>query len=130
VKFDAFGDPVAATGQASASFHSDSSFLAAYSPPGEVQSLAFTGKTSLHWSPEQSVGHYEVYRDLLAALPANGFGGCLASGLTATTVSEPATPAIGQGWFYLVTARNRLDEEGTKGKKSNGSQRPNPAPCP
>ena len=30
----------------------------------------------------------------------------------------------------LVTARNRLTEEGTKGFTSAGAQRSNPAPCP
>ena len=36
----------------------------------------------------------------------------------------------GNGYFYLVTARNRLWEEGTKGSSSAGAQRANPAPCP
>ncbi|RMH70289.1 MAG: hypothetical protein D6685_00265, partial [Bacteroidetes bacterium] len=37
------------------------------------------------------------------------------------TDSDPIAP--GGGFFYLVTARNRLDEEGTKGRDSAGSER-------
>jgi hypothetical protein len=82
------------------------------------------------WDPERSVGAYEVYRDALTTLPGGGFGTCFASGLTSEAATEAATPVAGQGWFYLVTARNRLGEEGTKGFQTSGAERPNPAPCP
>lgn len=130
VKLDSIGDGVVRTGLASASFRMDGSFASAYPPPGEARNLKFTNKTTLAWDPEKSVGHYEVYRDLLSALPGGGTGTCFASALTSSTTTEPANPASGQAWFYLVTARNRLDEEGTKGFRSNGMERPNSAPCP
>jgi hypothetical protein len=41
-----------------------------------------------------------------------------------------AVPDPGQGFFYLVTARNRLAEEGTKGSTSAGVPRSNAFPCP
>jgi hypothetical protein len=129
VKLDAIGEAVAGTGLASASYHGDGSFVSAYPPPGEARNLVFADKQTLQWSPENSVGHYEVYRDLLGTLPG-GYGACFASGLTANTASDLSTPASGVANFYLVTVRNRLDEEGTKGFRSNGTQRPNPAPCP
>jgi hypothetical protein len=49
--------------------------------------------------------------------------------LTETT-TDPDVPSVTTGYFYLVTADNRLDEEGTKGFRSNGTERGNPAPCP
>ena len=48
----------------------------------------------------------------------------------ATTVTDDASPGTGAGFFYLVTADNTLDEEGTKGFTSAGAQRANLAPCP
>ena len=130
VKLDAIGDGVIGTGLASASFHADGSFVSAYTPPGETQSLVFSNKTTLRWSPEQSASHYEMYRDPLSTLSGGAFGTCFASSLTTNTTTDNTNPASGQGLFYLVTARNRLDEEGTKGFKSNGIERPNAAPCP
>jgi hypothetical protein len=44
--------------------------------------------------------------------------------------SDTSTPSVGQGRFYLVSARNRLREEGPKGYSSNGIEQANPSPCP
>jgi hypothetical protein len=84
---------------------------------------------TLSWDPERSVGDYDVYRDLLSSLPGN-FGACLEHDVPAQTAVDVGIPGVGTGYFYLVTAENRLDEEGTKGFRSNGSERLNPAPCP
>jgi hypothetical protein len=43
---------------------------------------------------------------------------------------DPDPASIGQGYFYLVTAKNLIAEEGIKGRASSGSLRANPAPCP
>jgi hypothetical protein len=128
VRLDAIGD--GALGLASASFHVDGGFVDAYPPPGEVLQQIFSSSTTQAWSPERSVGRYEVYRDSLTALSGGGTGACFTSGLSAESASDTSDPAVGQGWFYLVTARNRLGEEGTKGFRSDGSERPNPAACP
>ncbi|HEX4826187.1 MAG TPA: hypothetical protein VFV19_17945 [Candidatus Polarisedimenticolaceae bacterium] len=130
VKLDAIGDGVVGSGLTSASFHADTGFVGRYRPPGEVTSLTWSGKTTLQWNPERSIGKYEVYRDLLTALPGGAFGGCLASELTAESATDASTPVTGQGWFYLVTARNRLREEGPKGYRSGGIEEANPSPCP
>ena len=45
-----------------------------------------------------------------------------------SVVDDPVV--AGACLFYLVTARNRLGEEGTKGYRSPGIERPNDAPCP
>lgn len=129
IKLDAIGDAIAGGGLASASFHSGSGFVGDYPPPGEVQSLLFTGKTAMIWSPERSVGAYEVYRGTLTTLPGS-FGSCFASGASSEAAVDAGTPTTGQGWFYLVTARNLLGEEGTKGARTGGTERPNGLPCP
>jgi hypothetical protein len=130
VKLDAIGEAVDATGGSSPSFRSDAGFVSELRPPGEVTGLHWSAKTALTWSPERSIGRYEVYRDLLSALPGGAFGSCFAGDLSTETASDPASPATGQGWFYLVTARNRLREEGPKGYRSSGVEEANPAPCP
>ena len=98
-------------------------------PPGEVQNQIWTGNTAMVWDREASAGSYELYRDLLSALPG-GFGACQQNGIAAETAIDTANPPAGAGWFYLVTVRNGLHEEGTKGFQSSGAPRPNPAPCP
>jgi hypothetical protein len=130
LKLDAFGDTALGAMMTSASYHGDGGFVVAYRPPGEVTGLIFTSKSVMSWNPEQTVGFYETYRDTLSSLPSGSTGVCLASALTNTTVSDSGMPATGAGWFYLVTARNRLNEEGTKGTGQGGVPRPNPAPCP
>jgi len=130
IRLDAIGDAVVGTALASASHRVDVGFVSNYPPPGEVKGHLFTGKTTLAWSPEKSVGSYDVYRAAVSSLAGLGYGACLQSGLTAETATDATTPSAGQGYFYLVTARNRLGEIGTKGTASSGLERANPAPCP
>jgi hypothetical protein len=129
INLDAIGDGVLAVGQGSASFHMDSGFVDVYAPAGEVQNQRFTNASTMTWDPEKSVGVYEVYRGLISGLPG-GFGTCFQSALASAAVSDAGTPPLGDGWFYLVTAKNRLGEEGTKGYDSNNIMRSNGAPCP
>lgn len=129
IKLDAIGDAVIGGSPSSTSFHAGAGFVGDYPPPGEVQGVGFTDKITLAWSPEGSIGSYDVYRDAIATLPG-GFGTCFASGSNSEAAVDSGTPSSGQGWFYLVTAKNRLDEEGTKGFRTGGAERANPAPCP
>jgi hypothetical protein len=130
IRFDSAGEGVVAAGVVSVSFHMDGSFMGAYPPAGEVHGLLFSNKTTMAWVAEKSTGTYNIYRDLMNILSGGGFGTCFAQGLTQPAGSEPNTPPMNNGWFYLVTAENRLREEGTKGDRSSGGQRGNPAPCP
>jgi hypothetical protein len=130
VTLDAVAEGAVSAVPASASFHMTGGFSGAFPPPGEVSNLRFASRTTLTWSPERSVGDYNVYRDLLSNLSGLGFGGCFRSEAAAATATDLESPAAGKGFFYLVTAENRLDEEGTKGFRSNGSERGNSAPCP
>ena len=129
IRLDALGQAVNLSGPASASFHLDAGFAAGYPPPTEVRNLHWTDPATLVWDPEKSTGRYELYRDLISTLPG-GFGACFQSGIAGETWSDAGTPPIGAGWFYLVTARNLIAEEGTKGFRSSGAERTNPAPCP
>ncbi len=105
-------------------------WVAGLRPPGEVLNLRFTGPSAFTWNPEISAGAYNVSRGALGTLPGSP-GACLAAGLAAPGASDGALPAApGTGFFYLVTVRNRLGEEGGKGAASSGQPRLNPAPCP
>ncbi len=130
IKLDAIGDAVVGRGLSSASYHSDEGFVGDYPPPGQVTGLRFGGKTTLVWDPLWSAVKYEVYRGPNSTLSAGTYGTCFASNLTVETATDASTPSVGQGNFYLVTARNRLREEGPKGYRSNGTVEGNPAPCP
>ena len=128
---DALGEAVSRSALSSASFHLDSGFAAPYTPPGEVENLTImTDHVTLTLDPESSAGTYAVYRANLPGNPGPGFGTCLQQGLQNASATDTDVPTAGGGYFYLLTARNRLREEGTKGNQSNGSGRPNPLPCP
>jgi hypothetical protein len=127
---DAIGEGVAGGGLSGPSFHMSAGFVPAYPPPGEVLGLYFDDVDTLYWEGERSAGVYNLYRDLLSALAGLGYGNCYLQDLTVHRIDDPDLPPSGNGYFYLVTAENRLGEEGSKGADSTGAARPNPAPCP
>jgi hypothetical protein len=99
-----------------------------WSVPGEVSSLGFTSKTLLGWSvPAQPGGTaplYDVARGALGALPVGPGGGdevCF-DNRTGTTLTEPASPSPGDGFWYLTRAQTSCGP-GTFGARSNGSPR-------
>lgn len=132
VTLDSIGDSVVTPGLGSTSYNMDGSFPVCYPPPGEVLGLSFLDAETLVWNPERSVGDYNVYRGPLPeriddALPPPspfpGYGTCWRQGVaTNTTIDDEPMPSF-EGHFYLVTAANRLDEEGTKGLDSDDSER-------
>ncbi len=130
ITLDAIGDGVVGVGRASASFRLEGSFTAVYGPPGEVTGLHLKVKDTIRWDPEPSAGTYALYRNSLGDLASGDAGQCLATNIALPLAPVPDVPAPGDGHFFLVTARNRLDEEGTKGYRSSGAERPNPDPCP
>ena len=130
IKLDSAGEGVVAAGVVSASFHMDGGFMEAYPPPAEVHDFVFSNKNMMAWDFEKSTGTYNVYRDLMSSLSGGGFGTCFAQGLAQPAGSDPNSPPVNNGWFYLVTAENRLREEGSKGYRSSGNERGNAAPCP
>ena len=137
ISLDSIGEGVVARSLSSASFRMDAGLVAAFRPPGEiapscgasgqaclrVQRSGPTDVAELHWPPDPSVGTYNVYRGLTDDLAGLGFGSCNQTGLVNETALDAEQVAADHAFFYLVTARNRLDEEGTKGFKSNGAER-------
>jgi hypothetical protein len=130
VTLDSVGDSVSGETLSSASYNSSPGFPAAYPPPGEVATVTFSNKTTLTWTPEGSTGTYNLYRGSVTDLPGS-YGACkLPANIVGETTTDTDVPASGQCYFYLVTAENRLAEEGIKGKDSTGNTLPNPTPCP
>ena len=129
ISLDAVGDGLAAVGSASASFHVDGGYVSGFPPPGEVFGLRFASKTGLVWDGERSVGTYDLYRDALGSLPG-AFGTCYQPALPTPSWTESTSPPPNNGWFYLVTAENRLHDEGTRGFTSGGTERSDGAACP
>ena len=123
ISLDSLGEGIVARGLSSASFQLGSGFAEAYAPADEVTGLLFADKNNLEWDPEKSGGNYNLYRDLASNLSGLGFGNCEQQDLTDETAMDGDTPAVNDAYFYLVTAKNRLDEEGTKGFRSNGDER-------
>lgn len=130
IRLDAIGDSVALAGLRATSYRLDTGFVAGYPPPGETLMLRFADPQSLSWGAERSVGSYDVYRDVLTALGGGATGACFLPDVPSENATDASIPSDGEGFFYLVTAENRLGEEGTKGFRAGGVERPNPAPCP
>ena len=129
ISLDAIGAAVSAHDLTSGSFRMDGCFVTTYAPPGEVTGLVFADEQTLQWDPERSVGVYNLYRDLMSNLSGLGYGDCEQQDLSGETASDADAIPVGDGYFYLVTAENRLAEEGTRGFRSDGTQRTGPA-CP
>ena len=108
---------------------------AAFALPSEVVNLLLSpDRTTLTWTsaaPTAGSGTvHDVPRGLLSQLPVGGKPGeaCLASGIAAATASDTATPAPGQGFWYLVRGRNAC-AAGTYGTTTAGTPR-NVTACP
>ena len=130
ISLDSIGEPVAARTLTGASFRIAGGLAGVYPPPGEVDGLQMLAdQQTLLWSSEPSSTAYNVYAGLLSDLPG-GFGICAIARVEATSAVDATLPSPGAGLFYLVTGVNRLREEGTKGRTSAGTERPNPLPCP
>jgi len=123
VTLDSIGEALVGAEMGSASYGMGSGFGIAYLPPGETGGMWFSDHDTMHWDAEPSAGAYNVYRDLMSSLAALGYGDCFAPGVSGTTGTDAGTPPASDGWFYLVTAENRLGEEGTKGWDSTPTQR-------
>ena len=129
ISTDAIGQGIVAAPNDGASFSIDSGLIAGWRPPGEVTGLGFSDATTLHWNPERSVGDYRVYRATLDDLGGLNAPTCLLQELAGTSATDTASPASGAGFYYLAAAVNRLDEVGTPGFQSDGTERVG-AVCP
>ncbi|MBP7149015.1 MAG: hypothetical protein KBD01_15905 [Acidobacteria bacterium] len=99
--------------------------------PAEVPDLAFAGdKETLAWTSASGAGPgtvHDVLRGDLASLPVgSGPETCLAHGIDAASAADPALPAPGAGFWYLVRGRNAC-ATGSYGATSAGAERVSPA---
>ena len=130
ITLDALGDTFGPGLLAGNTHQIGGGFATAYLPPGEVQGVRFSDKVTLLWNPEPSTGAYNLYRGTLPSLSGLAYGGCRAAEVANATTTDPDPAVQGEGFFYLVTAENLLEEEGIKGYRSSGALRGNAAPCP
>lgn len=114
---------VVTIGLSSASYVMDSGFGCAYPPPGEVVGIRFTDQQTLGWDPERSTGDYNLYRGLFSSLDGVAYGSCQEQDILVNTTTDSEPVPVGDGYFYLITAENRLGEEGTMGTESSGEAR-------
>jgi hypothetical protein len=123
VSMVSIGDGVVARGLSSSSFRMDAGFTNTYLLAGEVNGLLFLDKHQLQWDSEPSIGVYNLYRDLISNLSGLGYGTCVQQYLTSTGASDSDPVPDDDGYFYIVTAENRLGEEGSKGFQNGGIER-------
>ena len=130
MSLDSVGELPSGTLLQSAAHSIDVGFARCYPPPLEVHEVvAFGDKATFAWAPERSVGSYRVYRGSLHELPGD-YGACRRAEVAAGQATLPEIPEVGQPFFYLVSARNMLLEEGTTGSDSVGRLRVVAGPCP
>ena len=95
--------------------------------PGEVDELAFLAdKTTLRWESAAPTSGFltvhEVARGALDAFPV-GMATCVGSAVSGQTLTDATLPEAGQGFWYLVRARNSMGQHGTYGRQSSGAER-------
>jgi subtilisin family serine protease len=100
-----------------------------------VEAVAGSDGITFSWGADPALLSWNVYRGPLPRVSAVDFGACFASGLSGPTFTDTDVPAVGAGFFYLVTGvylspTTGLPVEGILGTDSSGNLRPNSAPCP
>jgi hypothetical protein len=132
VSLDAIGDGVSGLrSPGGASYRVHGGFVDAYSPPAEVVGVHWIDRVTAAWSPARSAGIYSIHSGSLEVLRGSGSpADCLATGIAGTGAVVPQLPSAGTGRFYLVSARNHVGEEGSRGSDSNGVERPRGTDCP
>jgi hypothetical protein len=123
VSLESIGEAATGVALSSGSLRGEAGFSSAYLPPTETGPLRFTSPERLEWTRDRAAAAFNLYRDALSNLAGLTYGNCLQTHLTDPFAIDPAVPITGDGFFYLVTALNRLVEEGPKGSASSGSLR-------
>jgi acetyl esterase/lipase len=103
----------------------------AWAPPGEAWGLRFVDPKTLRWEvpPQPGAVPSALFYDVVRAPAPDGFAdpgaACVASRIPGVTAHDPAEPAVGAAFHYLVRALNTCpDGVGTPGRTSAGVERP------
>ena len=94
----------------------------------QLASVDVVAGSTITWAPVAGATSYRVYRGRLALLDADNYGQCLNPTVTATQYTDSDPIAVGDGFFYLVTAVAN-GAEGPLGYSSTCVSRPNFNPC-
>jgi hypothetical protein len=97
-------------------------------PPELGPSLRLPDRNTLVWTASAVASSYRLYRGTVTT-PWAFDHACFASSLVTAMATDATLPAVGQGFYYLVSAVNACGE-GSLGVTTNGPQVPNTAPCP
>ena len=75
--------------------------------PVESANVRLTDDVTLTWNATASATSYDVLRGNIGQWPVGAGAGesCLAPAIGTTTTSDPATPPVGTGYWYLVRGR-------------------------
>jgi hypothetical protein len=97
-----------------------------------------TGISIFQWSPAEGAESHNTYRGLIGAVPGLTVDPTVynhvcyepgdAAGDGPTTSTDASLPALGTAYYYDVSGENACGE-GPLGSASDGTPRPNPAPC-
>lgn len=97
-------------------------------PPGEAAfDLRFSGPQTLAWSAASDASVYDLYRGAIAT-PWSNEVACRQRGIADPSFEAAEAPESG-GFYYVLSGENACGE-GTLGRTSSGSERPNGQPCP
>ena len=128
-EFDADGDGFFACGA-----DCNDADAGAHAAPDEITGQLFLDPVTLAWeSAAPSAGSATVHDVVVGSISELPVGSgaletCLASGIAESSTTDEATPASGDGYWYLVRGRNSCDV-GSYGTDSAGSPRTSGA-CP
>jgi len=112
----------------------------AASPPSAVTGLSI-GKPSISWSAPALAAGFDLLRGALGVLRATAgnftaaTSACLENGGSDTAGSDPASPAVGAGFWYLVRAADCADragsyDDGTQQAGRDAEIAASPSACP
>lgn len=104
--------------------------MAAPEPPTELAAtIRVDEQTGVFWQPEADARTYNLYKGRVPADAGWVYDHvCLAIEMLDTNYIDPAQPAVGELFYYLVTKENQHGE-GPLGDDSFGAPRPNAEPC-
>ena len=95
----------------------------------DIPNLVFSGQNQISWDLNVDAASYNVYRGDLSSLPGGYVMTCEATEVQAPFELLSLDPAVGAGFYYLVSGVTGTSLEGTLGF-SDCIERSNVTPCP